>query len=62
MKSYVSEKIEIRDSVIHGKGMFAKQHIKKDEIVFIKGGHILSREELFTSEKINSPKLTRCAS
>ena len=33
MKSYVSEKIEIRDSVIHGKGMFAKQHIKKDEIV-----------------------------
>lgn len=54
MKSYVSEKIEIRASVIHGKGMFAKQHIKKGEIVFIKGGHILSREELFTSEKINS--------
>ena len=34
VKSFVIDKIEIRESPIHGKGMFAKELIKKGEIVF----------------------------
>lgn len=37
ISSFISNKIEIRDSDIHGKGMFAKEDIKKGEIVYIKG-------------------------
>lgn len=54
LKSVVSEKIVIGISPIHGKGMFAKERISKGEVVFIKGGHILKREQLFTSGAINS--------
>lgn len=54
VKSFVIDKIEIRESPIHGKGMFAKELIKKGEIVFIKGGHILSRKDFFSSNIINS--------
>lgn len=34
--------------------MFATDKIRKGEIVFIKGGHILRREQFFSSDKINS--------
>ena len=54
IKSFVSKKIVIEKSAIHGKGMFAKEFIKKGEVVFIKGGHILEKSEVFSSEKINS--------
>lgn len=54
MKSVISEKVEIRCSEINQIGMFAKEKIFKDEIVYIKGGHILRRDELFTSGVINS--------
>ncbi|MBU1133096.1 MAG: SET domain-containing protein-lysine N-methyltransferase [Patescibacteria group bacterium] len=54
IKSRISPKVEIRKSKINDKGMFAKENIKKDEMVFIKGGHILTRKELFTSTTINS--------
>jgi len=54
IKSRISPKIEIRESKINNKGMFAKASIKKGETVFIKGGHILTREELFSSATINS--------
>lgn len=53
-KSYVSPKIEIRESEIHGIGMFAKAQIRRGEVVFIKGGHIVTRGELFSSAQINS--------
>lgn len=53
IKSFLSNKIEIRDSKIHKKGIFAKVAVKKGEIVFIKGGHILTREQLFSSGVIN---------
>ena len=45
VKSFITNKIEIRDSSLDGKGMFAKEEIKKDEIVFIKGGHLVTKEE-----------------
>jgi SET domain-containing protein len=53
VKTFLSDKIKIQDSKIHGKGLFAKVAIKKGEIVFIKGGHILTREQLFSSGVIN---------
>lgn len=54
MKSIISPKVEIRKSGISKKGMFAKELIKKDEIVYIKGGHIITRNEIYTSSIINS--------
>jgi uncharacterized protein len=43
--SYRSSKTEIKESRIHGKGLFAKEKITKGEIIAIKGGRILSRAE-----------------
>jgi len=44
--SYRSPKTEVRESPIHGHGLFAIAPIAKDEIVAIKGGHIINREQL----------------
>lgn len=52
--SVMSDKVEIRDSRIHGKGMFAKTSIEKGEVVFIKGGYILSKDEFYSNGTINS--------
>jgi len=54
LKSVVSAKVVIGESPVNGNGMFAKERISKDEIVFIKGGHILKREQMFSSHIINS--------
>lgn len=53
-KSFLSPKVEIRSSKLNGMGMFAKKGIKKGEVVFIKGGHILTRKQVFSSSVINS--------
>ena len=39
--SYRSPKTEVRASPIHGKGLFAIAPISRDEIVAVKGGHII---------------------
>jgi SET domain-containing protein len=52
--SYRSPKTEVRESKIHGRGLFAISDIAKDEIVAVKGGHIISRKEL--REKV-TPRL-----
>ena len=44
--SYRSPKTEVRESKIHGRGLFATADIAKDEIVAVKGGHIVDREAL----------------
>jgi SET domain-containing protein len=44
--SYRSPKTEVRESKIHGRGLFAIADIAKNEIVAIKGGHIVDRETL----------------
>jgi SET domain-containing protein len=44
--SYRSSKTEVRQSQIHGRGLFATADIAKDEIVLIKGGHIVDRKTL----------------
>ena len=54
VKSILSDKVEVRTNSLNGKGIFAKENIKKGEIVFIKGGHILTRNQIFSSGVINS--------
>lgn len=54
VSSRISDKVEIRKSGISKMGMFAKTDIKKGEIVYIKGGHIITRNELYSSATINS--------
>src|SRR5215471_4994604 len=44
--SYRSPKTEVRESKIHGRGLFAAADIAKDEIVAVKGGHIVDRKIL----------------
>src|SRR3954471_10970165 len=44
--SYLSPKTEVRESKIHGRGLFAISDIAKDEIVAVKGGHIVDRKTL----------------
>lgn len=50
----MSNAVEIKHSLAHGSGMFAKHPILKDEVVFIKGGHILTKEQVYSSTVINS--------
>jgi len=44
--SYRSPKTEVRESPIHGHGLFATAPIAKGEVVLVKGGHIVTREQL----------------
>src|SRR5213596_1433990 len=44
--SYLSPKTEVCESKIHGRGLFATADIAKDEVVAVKGGHIVTREFL----------------
>jgi SET domain-containing protein len=44
--SYLSPKTEVRESKIHGRGLFATADIAKDKIVAVKGGHIIDRKTL----------------
>jgi len=52
--SYLSPKTEVLRSNIHGRGLFATTDIAKDEVVAVKGGHIVDRRTL--REQI-SPRL-----
>ncbi len=42
--SYRSPRTEVRDSPIHGKGLFAKEAIAAGEVVAVKGGYVLTGE------------------
>jgi SET domain-containing protein len=44
--SYRSPKSEVRNSPIHGRGLFANARIDKGEVVLVKGGHIVNWETL----------------
>jgi hypothetical protein len=44
--SYLSPKTEVRESKIHGRGLFATADIAKVEIVAVKGGRIVDRKTL----------------
>lgn len=44
--SYRSLKTEVRQSPIHGRGLFANARISRGEVVLVKGGHIVDRTTL----------------
>ena len=44
--SYRSSKTDVRESKIHGRGLFATADIAKDETVAVKGGHIIDGRTL----------------
>ena len=46
--SWLSPKVQVKESKVAGKGLFAIAPIYKDEIIGVKGGHIMDRE-LFDS-------------
>lgn len=54
IQSLMSPKVSIQKSQIHGLGIFAIELIKQGEILLIKGGHIVIKSELISSDKINS--------
>ena len=60
IKSYLSAKTVIKESKIGGLGTFATCDISKGEIVFVKGGHIVTRSEMYFSKEISSylPEMT----
>lgn len=43
--TYRSPKTEVRESRIHGRGLFAKTAIAQGEIVAVKGGYIVSKRQ-----------------
>lgn len=53
--SYLSPKAEVKESAIQGRGLFAKDAIKKGEIVAIKGGYIFDRASWTRLEKTLGP-------
>jgi SET domain-containing protein len=46
IESYRNPKVEIRKSKIQGNGIFAIEAIHKDEIIAIKMGYLISKEEI----------------
>ncbi len=46
MKTWRSPKIEVRDDTLAGRGVVARALIAKDEIVAIKAGHVVTRDEI----------------
>jgi SET domain-containing protein len=44
--SFISPKAAVKESAIHGKGLFATEPITSGEIVCIKGGYIFNRQTL----------------
>ncbi len=54
-QSTLSDKVYIANkSLIDGCGVFACKKIAKGEVVFVKGGHILTRSQMFSLAKIDS--------
>ena len=43
--TYRSPRTEVRDSAIHGRGLFARTDIARGEIVAVKGGHVLTQQQ-----------------
>ena len=48
--SWISEKLEIKESSIHGLGVFTKDSIQKDEIIIVWGGTIFTKQEVAEGE------------
>lgn len=44
--SFITSKATVRESRIHGKGLFSIEPISRGEVVCVKGGHIFDRQTL----------------
>jgi uncharacterized protein len=44
--SYISPKAAVRESLIHGRGLFAAEPFAGGEVVCVKGGHVFDRATL----------------
>ena len=44
--SYISPKAEVRESPIHGRGLFAREPLAAGEVVCVKGGYVFDRRRL----------------
>ncbi|HJP90660.1 MAG TPA: SET domain-containing protein-lysine N-methyltransferase [Pyrinomonadaceae bacterium] len=44
--SYLSPKVAVKESSIHGRGLFALEPIATGEVVCVKGGYIFDRQRL----------------
>ena len=56
--SHRSPLTEIRPSKIHGNGLFAKEDIRKSEVVAVKGGSILTENQLSAvNDKIEAAQM-----
>jgi len=53
--SYLSPKTLVKDSPIHGRGLFAREPIAKGEIVAIKGGYVFDSSTLRDVERRLGP-------
>lgn len=53
--SYISPKAAVKESRIHGRGLFAVEAFRRDEIVAIKGGYIFDRRRLHEVESVLGP-------
>ncbi len=49
-KDWLNPKIEFKTSIIHGKGMFAKEIIRKGEVVMMWGGPYIAKNEVQKAE------------
>jgi len=45
-KSWIDPRVEVRSSIIEGKGMFAREPIKKGDVVVIWGGTLMTEEDI----------------
>lgn len=52
-KPWLSPKVEIRVSRIHGKGMFAVEPLSQSETVAVWGGSYVSRDEAERAKRAN---------
>lgn len=43
--SWVSPKLETKNTDAYGKGLFAREYIRKDELLSVFGGYIMTRKE-----------------
>lgn len=55
MKTILSSKTEIRETSINGKGTFAIEDIKKGEMIYIRGGELMLKEEAFNYKPNECP-------
>jgi hypothetical protein len=53
--SHLSSRTEKRESSVHGIGLFARESIRRDEVVAVKGGYILTTEEWTALEPTVGP-------